>query len=459
MPPSTVGIPEPVPQEKSHLGAGTVARFYTLLAIVVLNTLCLLVAINLLLGAYYALRGFSSQRHRPPAPSRLFNDDGSPVNNGKRSKYQLIWFDYNACKEFGPAYVADVLDDFDALADKGFIYQPWVQFSEPLFKGTRVNVALDEWGFPIRRTINPPTDGSTPVIRILTLGGSTTFGYNVADEHTWPSFLSQILNERARASGRHALVEVVNYGRGYYEPSQEMVLITDLLKSGHRPNLVIFMDGVNWGPREDIPQWSRKLECQFVQAQQPVSDWAHVKSLRLDWLPMARFAKSISQRFGSHPEAKNEDDQDPTPTDEDVDRMLKRFEQDRRISSAICRTYGAKSLFFIQPDAMYNYPTNLYRGTLPEWIIKAKEARRKFHQQVRHQPGVVYLGDLFEAWGLTRKALVDAVHYSPAFNRFVAEKVASYIDVEKLPVSPKAIDQSAATGSHRQSASIEHCLR
>jgi hypothetical protein len=93
-------------------------------------------------------------------------------------------------------------------------------------------------GFPIRRTVNPKGD-TTPVAQVFVLGGSTTLGVHVSDEQTWPSYLSAILNKKA--SGKQ--IQIVNYGHEFFNPSQEAVLLEDLLKSGHRPSLVIFMDG------------------------------------------------------------------------------------------------------------------------------------------------------------------------------------------------------------------------
>jgi hypothetical protein len=187
-----------------------------------MNTLSAFVVINLFLAVTFYILDVVTPRKVVACeevvarivsePSALFNADGSPINNGKRSCYQLRWFDFNAYEGIEPIYAGEVLDDFYELNRLGFIYQPWVQFSEPPFQGKHVNVDLDERGFPTRRTINPSNVTHLPVIRIFTLGGSTTFGYNVSDEHTWPSYLAKILNDRALAQHLGVYVEVVNYG-------------------------------------------------------------------------------------------------------------------------------------------------------------------------------------------------------------------------------------------------------
>src|SRR5262249_21285002 len=161
--------------------------------------------------------------HQRPRPIRhdgkLFNVDGSPADNGKRSEYELQWFDYKSYENISEQYAGEVLDDFYDLSRLGFIYQPWVQFSEPPFEGKRVHVDRDIRGFPVRRTVNPGNHSNAPVVNIFVFGGSTTFGYHVSDEHTWTSYLSQILNETSGVN-----VQVTNYGHGYFNPSQEAAL-------------------------------------------------------------------------------------------------------------------------------------------------------------------------------------------------------------------------------------------
>src|SRR5262249_2109278 len=133
-------------------------------------------------------------------------------------------------------------DEFFDLGRLGFACRPWVQFSEPQFDETLLHVDRDPHGFPTRRTANPKPDG-LPVAHIFVFGGSTTYGFLASDDQTWPSYLSTALNEKAKRKG--IAIEVTNYGHNYFNPSQEAVLLADLLKSGHRPALAIFMDGVN----------------------------------------------------------------------------------------------------------------------------------------------------------------------------------------------------------------------
>src|SRR5262245_11889871 len=433
---------------------------YQSTAFITFNTLLFLVILNLGLGLFYFIkdRPAPSRAASPPSSpaAKLFNDDGSPIDNGERTPFQLQWFDYNATKEVSQTEVGETLDDFTHLTNKGFIYQPWVQFSEPVFAGRRVSVDKDERGFPIRRTINPSATGNA-VIEIFALGGSTTFGYNVADDKTWPSYLSTVLNEKAKNENLGVQIKVTNYGRGFYYPSQEEALLVDLFRSGHRPELVLFMDGVNTGGVEDSPYFTEELGQAFRDMQQPNQKLASEQSSATlqKWIPMARLANSIKMRW-----QKVQPSATPQPVNPNgrsmggqfvVAQILNRFEQNRRISASACELYGAKALFFIQPDAFYNYPAELYRQPPPPAWWTRRTQLQPFYEGLARDSEFINLSNLFQRYGVNpqRKAILDDVHYTPGFNRFLAEQIAAHIDLRSLKAS-RSFDESAATGAARR---------
>ena len=83
-----------------------------------------------------------------------------------------------------------------------------------------------------------PIEKGANVYRILMGGGSTTFGYEVADNETIPAALEQILNERARARGSEVIYEVWNFGVKAYTLSQVSRLLRSKLDD-LQPNLLL----------------------------------------------------------------------------------------------------------------------------------------------------------------------------------------------------------------------------
>lgn len=435
-------------------------------AIFLANTVVFLVLANVILASVFFVKDLTypaSKSLVQPAKSdrkELFNRDGSPIDNGKRSQYQLGWVDGAAYESIEEGYVGEVLDDFSDLAKRGFAYQPWTHFSEPLFSGKRVHVIHDSLGFPIRLTVNPPNKDNLSVLRIYVLGGSTTFGYNVSDEHTFPTHLSTLLNERTKAAKRGVHVEVTNYGRGFYYPSQETALLVDLLRMGHRPNLIVFLDGVNPGAPHDLPVFYERFERRFRSLQFSGEDKAVRPASRivdrLEWIPMVRLVQAIQSRMVNptkrSEEKKEEEGEEEKETEHPgPEHIVNVILQNQIMQKAICQAYKIHCVFFLQPNAIFNYPVDLYRLVLPKKFMKFREEVKHVYKQLVQDKQRIHLESLFQTWGKSRKAIVDDVHYSPGFNRFLAEHVAGYLNLEDLALLSGGIIESEATGAPRSS--------
>lgn len=430
-------------------------------ALLVANTVLCLVLTNVILaGLYFVLDHPPSSLPEKALPKEKdnltpFRPDGTPNDNGKRIPYQLKWIDGSAYENLPATDVSEILDDFHDLSQLGFIYQPWVHFSEPLFQGKRVSVVSDQRGIPIRRTTNPANQKNHPSVTIFVLGGSTTFGYNVGDEHTWPSYLSRILNEYARARKLGIHVEVVNYGRGYYYPSQETMLLVDLLRMGHRPNLVLFMDGVNPGSLQDLPPFYERFERKFKDIQFFKPDAQHNSTMvlaeRFKWIPLVRFTLALQKRVSNlgHFKGHVTESLEKNGKYPETEHIVNIFKQNQLLAKPLSEIYGIHTLFFTQPNAVYNYPSELYRLVLPDTFLAHRGQVQPFYNQMRQEKDRIYLGDLFGAWGERRKAIVDDVHYSPGFNRFLAEHVAKHIDLRGLVPRSQSINEEEATGTPR----------
>jgi len=87
-------------------------------------------------------------------------------------------------------------------------------------------------------------------------GGSTTFGYNVTDFQTIPSFFGKKLIESKKS------LCVKNYGRGSYFSTQENILFMKhiLNKKIKEDDIIIFINGVNEGGNRN----SRNTEFLYI---------------------------------------------------------------------------------------------------------------------------------------------------------------------------------------------------
>lgn len=112
-------------------------------------------------------------------------------------------------------------------------WQPLGQWSSPRYHGKFVNI--DKYN--LRRTIVPTENHYAPdnKIRICFFGGSLVWGWEVRDESTIPSKLLSLRND--------AVIE--NHGQLGYVGSQSIVAFIQRIKYEPKPDVVIFIDGLN----------------------------------------------------------------------------------------------------------------------------------------------------------------------------------------------------------------------
>jgi hypothetical protein len=182
----------------------------------------LLQILNLIIAGFFWIRDTLSEDN-PSVDRRVLSH---------REKYS----DVDAYTSMTPEEVNGFLDEQEAMGSIGFQHEPWVQFRNPEFHGLYLNT--DVRGF--RQTKDPESSAGVP-IKIFVFGGSTTFGYGVADNYTIPSFMQTMLERQYPDSP----ILVKNYGQGFYYSTQEMLLLISLIKEENIPHFAVFIDGAN----------------------------------------------------------------------------------------------------------------------------------------------------------------------------------------------------------------------
>ena len=155
-------------------------------------------------------------------------------------------------------YIIDVINDFNNCDNNSisqFIYFPTFGYTHKPFTSKKLNIKNAKNDLACRVTIDKENRKiSDSFNTIYCFGGSTTFGWNVSDEHTWPSLLMNSLNKNET----QLQTIIKNYGVAGYTATQETNQFIQLIKLGHRPSLCIFMDGYNTGPIWDCSEFTQK---------------------------------------------------------------------------------------------------------------------------------------------------------------------------------------------------------
>jgi hypothetical protein len=304
------------------------------------------------------------------------------------------------------AAVNQLLSETWNMRDGGWVYEQWTGFRERARDGKFINVDA----FGVRSNGKPAGKVASLNGSIWMFGGSTTFGYGVADDETIPAFLRDFTSR-----------EVVNFGRGYYYSAQETLLLKHLLATGLVPSKVVFLDGIN--ERCNIDVYQAQMGELFDTAQ-VATNWSSSSIFR----PVKFLAYKILLRLGGtfyH----------AAPYDADMMRLsCSNFGVDRKLSEIlranlverklVCQQYGIECVTFVQPFASI-HGIHVDEKALPKVSRDSLKSHYEELKDVFAEAGAISIVD-----ALAEKkthSYIDNVHYSASANKLIAESIASFI--------------------------------
>lgn len=390
---AVMGTPakESADQAGGEAKKANIGKIYTGAAILALNTLLMLGVLNLILGGIFAW----TERRRAAEQSEVYD----------------LYSDFLA-----PVYPGYSPDEIEQMLDEAFSRPPtcnaFTHFIERPIDGEFVNVTPEGFREIAQQAAWPPdTERNT----IFVFGGSTTFGYGVADGETTPSYLQEFL----RAEGVEA--DVYNFGQGAFFSTQELILFENLLREGRVPDTAIFIDGLNefysW---EGIPE--SLATCGYEAATRENQPFV---------LPMLRLAANIREGLSEAREAAAVADRSPSPDDAATNRaVIERWLANKAMIEAVAEAYGVKVLFIWQPVPTYHYDLEYHPYAQRNPASFERHERSRYGYEVMAGvladggPETANIVDLSEMQADREERLyVDIVHYSAAFSREIAERI------------------------------------
>jgi hypothetical protein len=290
-----------------------------------------------------------------------------------------------------PAEVRELLRE---TWSRPITWEPFTESRERRFEGRLVNVHAA--GFRLSRSQGPwPPDPAR--LNVFVFGGSTTFGYGVADDETIVSGLQSFLDGRL-APSRAACY---NFGRGAYYSSTERILFQELLTMGAAAGVAVFVDGLNefaFGAPFPADLLRRAVNS-------PVGNALGV--LR-DELPLTRLV------------ARGKVDRRPRRSDAELvaayddrallDARIERYQANRRLITAIASAYDLRYHLFGDLD----FGTNNYSAF----------GYARMAQRLRDEPpgpDFLWAADLQD--GVRQPLYVDQVHYTAAMSALIGTSI------------------------------------
>jgi lysophospholipase L1-like esterase len=373
----------------------TFVRWYVGAATLLLNTFVLFAVLNLVLWPILGIRHFLAR------PSYL--------------KYPDSWY--------RTVYPTMADPDWKELVretkERPFNSEPYVMFTEPPYHGRYINVA--DQGYRLAPQQGPwPMDPKN--YNVLTFGGSTMFGYGVADDQTIPAYIQGLLQ-----SSTSRRVCVYNFGRRGYFSTQERILCEQLLRDGARPNLVIFLDGLNDFVFGVDPN---SLPQNRDDSLTPPSSGNQLVAF-LESLPVGEVAQTLSRKYIPSPKSAPPLDwqtADPIAID--------RYVWNKSAIGSICKSMGIATVFVFQPTPIYEYDLTGHILKITDWTLPGDQYTIRGYplmaQYVKdHDMGddFLWLADMQQ--GIHKLLYVDKWHYSPDFSRQIAGEICKSLEARK----------------------------
>ena len=362
---------------------------YRAVAVLLLNTVVLLLVLNALLWMTFKIR----DAFRP-----------APNPDGKYSSESLA-----------AVYPGFTVGERRALLQETWarpmVYEDFVQFKERASTGKYVNVAAAGFRHSKDQGPWPPSPAH---LNIFVFGGSTTFGYGVADWQTIPSYLQECLARRF--PGKR--VCVYNFGVGYFYSTQERIFFEKLLVEGVKPHIVVFIDGTNdCGGVGRQPRFRHR----FQKAVEPPP--SRIVTVTWDRTYIGRLVAIVKGSTREQAEKLNEDERPYGHAE--VARIIPNYLANKQLVEAVCQQLGISPIFVWQPHPSYQYDPKYHLFNQPKkrWpsTIATYHELSKLNESGELGKNFLWCADVQKA---EKECLyVDPVHYTAKFSAKLAETI------------------------------------
>jgi hypothetical protein len=285
-------------------------------------------------------------------------------------------------------------------------FKSFIGWRRKPFNGETINVGGP---YAQRRTIN---NGPEDAKKAYFFGGSSMWGTGANDGGTIPS-------QFAALTGMHS----DNFGEAGYTAHQSLMLLIQLLQEGHRPDLVIFYDGVN----------EVALKCV-----KEVTPDAHMLEARIDDLlkepptspasfghylaPLWHAARRVKSALGHSAAIAPGEGFNCHSNSGKATRIADNLLRDWQMAKRIVESYGIKFIAALQPAIYFSRTRRDHLEDVPVLMHRQFETVYPLVKQRLKQSKDFY--DLTSVLDVDEYVYVDFCHLSPNGNRLVAARFA-----------------------------------
>jgi hypothetical protein len=291
-----------------------------------------------------------------------------------------------------------------------YVYEPFTTFKDGAYHSRYINI--DSAGFRVIKN-QAPWPPRPEAFKVFVFGGSTAFGFGVADDETIPSYLQECI----RRADPSRPVAVYDFGRNGYFSSQEMVLFQQLLNAGLVPQVAVFIDGLNEFWRADGQPLGTDKYRRFMDGKPGPSP--------LERLPVVQAMHWLSARWVKQPSQHSVNYDDPAHVRAVLDGWL----ANKRMIELVAQAFGVRPIFVWQPVPAYQYDLRyhfLYKpgagqGAERELWHTGYLRMESMRADGKLDGNVLWLADMQK--DKRENLYVDHWHYTAPFSREIAARI------------------------------------
>jgi len=286
----------------------------------------------------------------------------------------------------------DFSDEYEQFLRSGFVYEPFTEWKHRPINWKFIKVS--ENGFRHIEDQGPwPIDPEN--FNIFFFGGSTAFNFG-KDETSIPSYLQKYLRKNNISK-----TACYNFGRGAYFSTQEKILFSNLLSAGHRPDMAVFLDGINdcylQDGRTTSSDWlAGAWETQLMNRTERLDNATHAKP---KWNKLKEFLSSLPLFIAIDiilQQNKTKTTQTRTGpianwemSVNKINEVIDRYKFNKLEIELLSKEYGVQTVFSWQPTPAYEYDLSKHIALLNH-VGLGEHARAKcvykVMNEMRHGP-------------------------------------------------------------------------
>jgi lysophospholipase L1-like esterase len=326
-------------------------------------------------------------------------------------------------------------------------WQPYLYFRQRPFRGETITIGDDGRRATWQSSANPRDRSERGLLKVLTLGGSSLWGFGARNDQTIPSLLARSLDEKGWR------VELKNLAEIGYVSTQEVIALTHELQAGYRPDLVIFYDGVNdttsalleGEPGLTTNEINRRHEFNLLQSPARLTAALAVKVVRDSG--SYRFAQMVRRRFdGGTTSAQIAPATFKVP--DVAEGVVRHYEANVALVETLAKSFGFRPLFFWQPT-IFNKPTlaavereEAQKFAWAEPFMSDVYGRIMISRKLKSDAAFHDLSTIFA--GTEGLVFIDYCHTTETANARIASEMAARV-LDGLP-GPEPADGKPAGG-------------